>query len=155
MHTLVRRFIKTAVAFLAAGLLLGTWMIVRRELWDRFPTPYETSAHVHALFVGFVMMMICGVALWLFPRPGRDDATYRPWAAEAAYWFVTVGTAARLVAELTRAGGSSGPATRALAWTIIAAGFAQAAGLIAFFATMWSRIRPAGSKSREEKGERF
>ncbi len=155
MFSLVRRYIKTAIAFLAAGLGLGAWMIVRRELWGRFPTPHESSAHVHALFVGFVMMMICGVALWLFPRPGKDDTAYRPWAVEAAYWLLTLGTAARLAAELARGGGTAGPATRALAWVIIAAGLAQAVGLLAFFATMWSRIRPAGSKSREEKGERF
>ena len=32
MYALVRRFIKTGIAFLAAGLLLGAWMLVRREL---------------------------------------------------------------------------------------------------------------------------
>lgn len=154
MYTLVRRFIKTAIAFLAAGLLLGAWMIVRRELWGRFPTPYETSAHTHALFVGFVMMMICGVALWLFPRPGKEDTGYRPALAEAAYWLLTLGTAGRVAAELARAGAFPTP-SRALAWTIIAGGLAQAAGLLLFFATMWSRIRPAGSALREGKGERF
>ena len=32
MYTLVRRFIKTGVAFLFIGLGLGLWMLVRREL---------------------------------------------------------------------------------------------------------------------------
>ena len=49
MHTLVRRYVKTAIAFLVAGLALGAWMLVRRELWGRFPTAYETSAHTHAI----------------------------------------------------------------------------------------------------------
>ena len=93
MHSLVRRYIKTAVAFLLAGLTIGGWMLVRRELWNRFPTPHETSAHTHAIAVGFVMMMILGVALWLFPRPDRDDVRYRPALAETAYWLVTLGTA--------------------------------------------------------------
>jgi heme/copper-type cytochrome/quinol oxidase subunit 1 len=39
---------------------------------------YEVSAHTHALLVGFVMMMILGVALWLFPRAERDQKQYDP-----------------------------------------------------------------------------
>ena len=95
MYSLVRRFIKTAVAFLAVGLALGTWMLVRRELYGVHPSPYETSAHTHVIFVGFVMMMILGVALWLFPRPEKGDTRYDPRAAELAYWLVTVGTGGR------------------------------------------------------------
>ena len=30
------------------------------------------------------MMMILGVALWLFPRPARDDVQYNPLLAELA-----------------------------------------------------------------------
>ena len=78
MYSLVRRYLKTAIVFLGVGLAIGGWMIVRRELWSEFPTPYVVSAHTHALFVGFVMMMILGVALWLFPRPDREDARYSP-----------------------------------------------------------------------------
>ncbi len=78
MHSLVRRFIKTAIVFLAIGLGIGGWVLVKRELWSEFPNPYLVSAHTHAVFVGFVIMMICGVALWLFPRPDKTDARYRP-----------------------------------------------------------------------------
>jgi hypothetical protein len=37
----------------------------------------------------------------------------------------------------------------------VLASFAQIAGIGLFFYTMWSRIRPVGSRAREEKGERF
>jgi heme/copper-type cytochrome/quinol oxidase subunit 1 len=151
VHTLVRRYIKTAIAFLLAGLAIGGWMVVRRELWLRVPTPYEVSAHTHAILVGFVMMMILGVALWLFPRPKSDDVRYRPLAAEVAYWLLTLGTAVRVVAELSR------PATTALwlRWLVVLASTAQVAGIALFFHTMWSRIRAVGSQSREARGERF
>src|SRR5829696_5246220 len=104
MHSLVRRYIKTAIGFLAVGLLLGAWMIVLRELFGRFPDPYVRSAHTHALLVGFLMLMIFGVALWLFPRAAREDTRYRPARAEAAYWLLTVGSAARVLGELARLG---------------------------------------------------
>ena len=42
-----------------------------------------------------------------------------------------------------------------LRWTIVVAGLAQIAGLAVFFYTMWSRIRPSGSRAREKAGERF
>jgi heme/copper-type cytochrome/quinol oxidase subunit 1 len=151
MHSLVRRYLKTAIAFLAVGLVLGGWMLVRRELAGLFPSPYVVSAHTHAILVGFVMLMILGVALWLFPRPEKGDARYRPRAAEAAYWLVTLGTAGRVAGELLR------PAVAAswLRWAVVLCGLAQIAGVGLFFHTMWSRIRPVGSQTREAKGERF
>ena len=76
VHSLVRRYLKTGIGFLALGLGLGLWMMAHRELRQRFPSPYLVSAHTHAIFVGFVMMMILGVALWLFPRPAKDDTRY-------------------------------------------------------------------------------
>jgi uncharacterized protein involved in response to NO len=151
MYSLVRRYLKTAIGFLLVGLALGGWMLVRRELYGVFPGPYETSAHTHAIFVGFVMMMILGVALWLFPRPEKGDARYSPRIAEAAYWLVAVGTAARVAGELLR------PAVPSL-WlrgAVVLSGFAQIVGVALFFHTMWSRIRPVGSQAREAKGERF
>ena len=51
------------------------------ELGGRMAGPYAVSAHTHAILVGFVMMMILGVALWLFPRPSKEDTRYTPRAA--------------------------------------------------------------------------
>lgn len=151
MHTLVRRYVKTAIAFLFLGLAIGAWMVVRRELWNHYPSPYAVSAHTHAILVGFVMLMILGVALWMFPRPEKDDARYRPRRAEAAYWLVSVGTAGRVLAELAR------PTTGAawLRWAVVLCSLAQVAGIALFFHTMWGRIRPVGSAAREARGERF
>ena len=151
MYSLVRRYLKTAIAFLAVGLALGGWMMVRRELAGVYPSPYMISAHTHAILVGFVMLMILGVALWLFPRPEKGDERYSPRVAEWAYWLVTLGTAARVAGELLR------PAVAAswLRWAVVLSGFAQIAGVALFFHTMWSRIRPVGSQAREAKGERF
>ena len=45
MHSIVRLYIKTAVAFLVVGLLLGGYLLARRELFGVMATPYEISAH--------------------------------------------------------------------------------------------------------------
>ncbi len=151
MYTLVRRFIKTGIVFLFTGLALGAWMMVRRELFDVWPDPYLVSAHAHAVLVGFVMFLILGVALWLFPRAAKDDERYTPGRAEAAYWILVVATASRFVAEAARAGVEH----EALGWIVVAGGLGQIAGLGLYFWTMWTRIRPVGSHLREAKGERF
>jgi cbb3-type cytochrome oxidase subunit 1 len=151
MYSLVRRYLKTAIGFLAVGLALGGWMMVRRELAGVYPSQYMISAHTHAILVGFVMLMILGVALWLFPRPEKGDERYSPRVAEWAYWLVALGTATRVAGELLR------PAVASLwlRWLVVISGLAQIAGVASFFYTMWSRIRPVGSQAREAKGERF
>jgi heme/copper-type cytochrome/quinol oxidase subunit 1 len=151
MHSLVRRYLKTGIVFLAVGLVLGGWMIVEREVYDASPSPYLVSAHTHAILVGFIMMMILGVALWLFPRPEKTDSRYQPRIAGVAYWLLTIGTATRLVTEILRDHSTSA----ALRWLVVLSSFSQIAGIGLFFYTMWSRIRPAGSHKREENGERF
>ena len=151
MHSLVRRFLKTGIVFLGIGLALGGWMMIRRELASSYSTSYLISAHTHAILVGFVMMMILGVALWLFPRPEKGDERYDPRSAEAAYWLLASGTAVRVAGEILR-DWSSAPLLR---WAVVIAGLSQIAGIGVFFHTMWSRIRPAGSQVREAKGERF
>jgi hypothetical protein len=151
MYTLVRRFIKTGIAFLFTGLTLGAWLLVQRELFGRWPDPYLVSAHTHAVLVGFVMFLILGVALWLFPRAPKDDRRYSPARAAAAYWILLTATLTRFLAEAARAWVD----VPGLGWAVVAGGLGQIAGLGLYFWTMWSRIRPVGSHLREAKGERF
>ncbi len=151
MYTLVRRFIKTGVGFLAVGLVLGFWLVVQRELMGAYPHPNLVSAHAHAVLIGFVMFLILGVALWLFPRAAKDDTRYSPRRAATAYWILFIATASRFVAEAARAWVDS----RLLAWVVVLGGLGQVVGLLFYFWVMWTRIRPVGSHKREAKGERF
>jgi hypothetical protein len=151
LYTLVRRFIKTGIVFLGVGLALGVVILVRRELLGVWAHPHLVSAHVHAVQVGFVMFLILGVALWLFPRAAKEDTRYRPGRIEAAYWILTLATAARVLGEAGRAVW----AAPWLPWVVVFGGVGQALGLGWYFWTMWTRIRPVGSHLREAKGERF
>ena len=151
MFTQVRWFIKTGIAFLAAGLAVGLYMLVQRELGGVFANPYLRSAHVHALFFGFVVFLILGVALWLFPRAAKGDTRYRPGWISASYWVLTVATALRFVAEASRAWWGA----EWLPWAVVVGGSGQVLGLAIYFYTMWTRIRPVGSQLREAQGERF
>jgi heme/copper-type cytochrome/quinol oxidase subunit 1 len=151
VYTLVRRFIKTGIGFLATGVALGMFLLVRRELFGIWPNPFLVSAHAHAMLVGFLMFLVLGVGLWLFPRAAKGDTRYRPARIEAAYWVLLAATASRFAAEILR----SGMQARWLAWVVVAGGAGQALGLFLYFWTMWTRIRPVGSHLREAQGERF
>ena len=151
MHTNVRRFIKTGVAFLMAGLAIGAWLIVRREILGQWPEPHLASAHAHAVQLGFVMFLILGVALWLFPKPPKGDTRYRPRRIDAAYWLLTLSTTTRIGGEVARVWVDAA----ALRWAVALAGVVQVIGFGLYFHTMWPRIRAVGSHLREAKGERF
>jgi len=134
---LIRRYIKTSFAFLLAGLLLGGWLIVRQFVFGAYPPRLFVTAHVHLLLVGFMLMIVMGVATWMFPRPARDDTRYRPELAEAVYWTMTAATALRAAAEIA---GSFTPEP-ALRLAIAAGGVGQVVGTALFVVNMWSRVR--------------
>jgi cbb3-type cytochrome oxidase subunit 1 len=137
---LVRRYIKTSFVFLALGLLLGGWTSVSQFVLGVYPPRLYITAHAHLLLVGFMLMLVMGVATWMFPRPARDDPRYRPGLAEAVYWVMTLSTAVRAAAEIL-APWSAAPALR---WAIALGGLGQLAGAALFALNMWPRIRMPG-----------
>jgi hypothetical protein len=81
-----------------------------------------------------------GVATWMFPRPARDDARYRPGLAEAVYWVMTLSTAVRAAAEIL----VPWSAMPAMGWAIALGGLGQLVGAALFVLNMWPRIRMPG-----------
>jgi len=137
MTNLVRRYLKTAVVFLFIGLLLGLWLSAAIEL-ELFTAPYPLRvAHTHLILVGFVMMMIMGVALWMFPRPAPEDGHYRAERMEFVWWVMTSSVCVRTAAEVAT-GWWSGSALR---MAIFLASAAEVLGIALFFWNLWTRIR--------------
>ncbi len=137
MTALVRRYVKTSFVFLLAGLLLGTYATVEVNVRGRaVPWPLIT-AHVHLVLVGFVLMLIFGVATWMFPRPARDDPRYRPELAEAVYWLLTVATVVRTAGELAAAAAGA----RGGSYLAAAGGVGQLLATAVFVVNMWVRVR--------------
>jgi cbb3-type cytochrome oxidase subunit 1 len=134
---LVRRYIKTSFVFLLAGLVLGGYIVVAQFVLGVYPPHLFITAHVHLLLVGFMLMIVMGVATWMFPRPARDDARYRPELAEAVYWVMTLTTAGRAAAEILASFSPSPPLRIAIAL----GGLGQIAGTLLFVVNMWTRIR--------------
>ena len=134
---LVRRYIKTSLIFLVIGLLLGGYLTVTEFVIGRYPPRLFITAHVHLLLVGFMLMIVMGVATWMFPKLPRDSGRYHRGLAEAVYWLLTLSTATRAVAELAAPFAPS-PGLRLV---IAAAGLGQIVGAALFVINMWSRVR--------------
>ncbi len=137
MPPLIRRYIKTSFVFLFLGMLLGAYATVEVNVMGRaVPWPLVT-AHVHLVLVGFMLMLVFGVATWMFPRPAREETRYRPWLAEVVYWLLTLATVARTLGELASAvvGVRGGSPVAALG------GLGQLAAALLFVVNMWVRVR--------------
>jgi heme/copper-type cytochrome/quinol oxidase subunit 1 len=137
MPPLIRRYVKTSFAFLVVGLLLGGYIVVAQFLLGVYPPRLFVTAHVHLLLVGFMLMIVMGVATWMFPRPARDDRRYRAGLADTVYWVMTIATIVRSAGEILA--GVSGAAPFRVAIAVGSLG--QLVGAALFVVNMWSRVR--------------
>jgi hypothetical protein len=151
MFITVRFFIKTSIAFLMLGLLSGLHMLYSVKITKSGFVPGMITAHTHILLVGFVIMMIMGVALWFFPRAEKEDKRYNPTLIWITYLLISSGTLLRFVFEIL----NSYTQGQIIDIIITISGTFQVLGIILFFYSMWGRIRSVGSHIREAKGERF
>jgi heme/copper-type cytochrome/quinol oxidase subunit 1 len=142
MTRLVRLYIKTSIVFLFTGILIGGYMIYRRDVQGVYPDPLLITAHTHLLLVGFVMMMIMGIAVWMFPKPAKEDVHYRPDLAVVVYWLMALSVPARFVGEALRASLDSS----VLAWLSFVGAWIEAIGIALFFVNIWTRVRAPGRR---------
>jgi cbb3-type cytochrome oxidase subunit 1 len=95
MEWFVRAFLKSSLAWLALGVTLGAGMAAH-PVW----TVYR-AAHVHMVLLGFVTMMIYGVAYHVIPRfvgfplHSRGAAAWHWWASNVGLTLMVAGFAAR------------------------------------------------------------
>jgi heme/copper-type cytochrome/quinol oxidase subunit 1 len=93
-----RWFIAAALGYALLGGLLGLW-------WLAFPgslPAHALRAHAHLMLVGFVGMMVFGVALHVLPRfTGR--ALFSERVADAQFWLANAGLLAMAAGWLAAA----------------------------------------------------
>jgi hypothetical protein len=139
-----RLFIKTALVYLFLGVVAGGWMLLARAGWVPPGPPNLYTVHIHLLGVGFLLMMVCGVALWMFPRKSgetREQAAHDP-LSWTSYYLIAGGLAVRVAAELL---------PDLFGNTVLAASvFLQAGGVLAFVVVVWPRVYLPGAKPGDQ-----
>jgi cbb3-type cytochrome oxidase subunit 1 len=129
METFVRLFIRSSLVWLGAGVLLGIWMAI-----DPGQALAYRPAHMHANLLGFVSMMIFGVAYHVLPRFAGRPLRSRKLA-----------TAHLVLANAGLAGMTGGFVIRVSSYDIgtgllIAGSLASATGAFLFIGNIWATL---------------
>jgi cytochrome c oxidase cbb3-type subunit 1 len=95
MDPFVRKFIRGSLAWLGVGVTLGLAMALEPRWAPARP------AHMHAGLLGFVSMMIFGVAYHVLPRFSGRPLHSRPMAT-AHLWIANAGLAGMVAGFLVR-----------------------------------------------------
>jgi len=136
-----RRFAKAALIFLLLTFLAGATFTIVRGADAAVPAIFAVE-HGHAGFVGFLVNIVIGVALWMLPlnreRYPNTQGRYPNWAPALCFWLLNGGLAVRLVVE---------PVyvlvihSSLLATVVNFAAIAQVAAIVIFIAIAWQRVR--------------
>lgn len=136
MPALSRWCVRCALAYLMAGMAMGSWMLIVQARDGHGPGAPWGVLHAHLLLVGFLLLLIFGVAFWMFPkvagqRPGREVG----WIAFA---LLNAGLLLRLVAEPMSDRGRGAPA-----WDVLlgVSAVLPALAAVAFALAVWPRVR--------------
>lgn len=128
MDWYVRAFLKASLSWLAAGVSLGVAMAAH-PLW----TVYRL-VHVHMLLLGFVTMMIYGVAYHVIPRFAGFPIHSRR-AAVAHWWISNAGLAMMATGFAIRVRDAS-----AGTFVLASGGTLSALGAYTFVYVIWRTI---------------
>ena len=140
MEWFVRAFLKASLAWLALGVSLGVAMAAH-PVWTLY-----RLAHVHMVLLGFVTMMIFGVAYHVVPRFAGFPLRSRR-AAIVHWWISNLGLAGMVVGFFLRAHNASF-ATPVLA----TGGVLSALGAYLFVYLIWRTIDgPRAMRSAEKQ----
>jgi cbb3-type cytochrome oxidase subunit 1 len=128
MEPFVRRFIRASVVWLVIGVVIGVGMT-----WAPGHMVIYRTAHAHANLLGFVSMMIFGVAYHVLPRFAGRPLHARALAG-AHFYAANVGLAALVAGFLLRI---SWPGADVL---LRGGGLLSAAGALAFAYNIWRTL---------------
>jgi heme/copper-type cytochrome/quinol oxidase subunit 1 len=141
MPRLTRYFIKTALIYLVASLLIGALVLARAA----FDLPSELAAalaaltpvYFHLFMVGWVTQLIFGMLFWMLPRQSKE----RPRGNESLAWiaFITIN-----VGLLMRAIGEPLVTLQpdlGAGWLLAFSAVLQLIGGWAFIGNAWPRVR--------------
>lgn len=137
MPLLTRWYVKTAMVYLVAALLLGALMAGGRLI--RLPAVVLLAgpAQIHLFVVGWLTQLIFGIAYWMFPKESAERPRGSDALALFTYIALNAGLLARAVGEPWSAV-QAGPATAVL---LVAAAVLQWCAGLGFVVLAWPRVR--------------
>lgn len=148
MPTLSRWCVRAALLYLVCGMTVGSWMLIRQAQRSPLGRPWP-ALHAHMLLIGFLLLLVMGVAFWMFPRvKGQRPRREIGWVA---FGLMNAGLVLRIVAEPQSIDGN-------LFWRTVlgVSAVLPTLGVIAFGIAIWPRVRAAmdPAEARAMRAER-
>ena len=137
MNSLTRLYIKTALLFFIAALLVRLVQSLN-SLWDISPL-FTTLGPVyfHMFLVGWVTQLIFGMVYWMFPKYTLEKPRGSERLAWAVFGLLNLGLLLRVVSEPIHALSPSPFSGWMLAFSAL---FQWTAGM-SFLANSWPRVK--------------
>ena len=141
MPRLTRYFIKTALIYLLASLLIGVVVVARAA----FDLPSELAAamaaltpvYFHLFMVGWVTQLIFGMLFWMLPRQSKERLRGDERLAWVAFVTINVGLLVRAIGEpLVTLQPDIGAG-----WLLALSAVLQLIGGWAFIGNAWPRVK--------------
>src|SRR5512139_1248642 len=99
MPTLTRWFIKIALVYFVAALLLGLLLAFGGTSTLPGWIGAFSPVYFHLFMVGWVTQLIIGVAYWMFPKYSSEKPRGNEQLAWATFWLINIGLLLRVVSE--------------------------------------------------------
>lgn len=135
MPVLTRLFIKTAMLYLLAALLVALMLALQGLIALPAAILSFTPVYFHLFMVGWVTQLIIGIVYWMFPKYSRQAPRRSESLAWAVFWLLNAGLLLRVVGEPTL----FGDATRQ--WLLAGSALLQWLGGCSFVVNTWARVK--------------
>jgi nitric oxide reductase large subunit len=136
-----RLFVKTSLLWLCGAFVLGAGMLAFKALGIAVPF-YLSIVHAHMAFVGWLVNLVIGIALWFLPvnrqKFPENRGRYPVSAVRLTYAMLNLGLALRLIFEPIL--DTRGPGALA-SGALLASAALQVAAIGLFAAIAWQRVR--------------
>ena len=137
MPLVARWFVKTALVYLGASLVVGILIAAAPLLGSRLFSAALWMTYLHLMVVGWLTQLIFGVAIWLFPRYSKERPHGSLHLTWVTYVLLNVGLLLRAMAEPPSVLRPGDPWD----WVMVASAVFQWCAVMVFVVYIWSRVR--------------
>ena len=137
MPTLSRWFIKSALVYFVAALVVAVALAIQAPL--NLPSAIGSlmPVYLHLFMVGWIAQFIFGVIYWMFPKFSKEEPRGSEVLARATYGLINVGLILRAVGEPVQALQPQA----GWGWLLALSAILQWLGGLAFVFNTWGRVK--------------
>ncbi len=135
MPTITRWMLKTSLVYLLLAFVVGLLQALSALGVDWPVLRQLEPVRIHLLVVGWITLLIFGVALWMFPKYSKEQPRGPLWLSWAAYGLLNAGLILRVIGE------SAGQPGTFFGWLLVVSALLQWLAGLAFILNVWPRVK--------------